>query len=89
MADGPKGGATALTRKPGPRGDPRDLGRGINLGLNTRLYFGDEDNAADPVLNLIEQDHRRRTLIAEKTADGVYRFDIRLQGDNETVFLDV
>ena len=65
------------------------VARGINLGLNTRLYFGDEDNAADPVLNLIEQDHRRRTLIAEKTADGVYRFDIRLQGDNETVFLDV
>ncbi|WP_108502729.1 protocatechuate 3,4-dioxygenase subunit alpha [Paracoccus indicus] len=65
------------------------VARGINLGLNTRLYFGDEDNSADPVLNLVEQDHRRRTLIAEKTADGVYRFDIRLQGDNETVFLDV
>ena len=32
---------------------------------------------------------RRRTLIAERTADGLYRFDIRLQGDNETVFLDV
>ncbi|OJH44404.1 protocatechuate 3,4-dioxygenase subunit alpha [Paracoccus sp. SM22M-07] len=65
------------------------VARGINLGLSTRLYFGDENNAADPVLNLIEQADRRQTLIAERTADGLYRFDIRLQGDNETVFLDV
>lgn len=64
------------------------VARGINIGLQTRMYFGDEDNAADPLLNLIEQPHRRQTLIA--TADGeVYRFDIHLQGENETVFLDV
>ena len=66
------------------------VARGINIGLNTRMYFGDEDaaNAADPVLNLIEQAHRRETLIAR--ADGTtYHFDIRLQGDGETVFLDV
>ena len=66
------------------------IARGINLGLNTRLYFSDEDaaNADDPVLNLIEQVHRRDTLIARKDGAG-YRFDIRLQGDTETVFLDV
>ena len=66
------------------------VARGINVGLNTRLYFGDEEeaNAADPVLNLVEQAHRRATLIAERTEDG-YRFDIRFQGDGETVFLDV
>jgi protocatechuate 3,4-dioxygenase, alpha subunit len=66
------------------------VARGINIGLNTRMYFGDEDaaNATDPVLNLIEQAHRRETLIAR--ADGTtYHFDIRLQGDGETVFLDV
>lgn len=66
------------------------VARGINIGLNTRLYFSDEEtaNAADPVLNLIEQAHRRETLIAQK--DGAaYRLDIHLQGDNETVFLDV
>ena len=66
------------------------VARGINIGLNTRMYFGDEDaaNAADPVLNLIEQAHRRETLIAR--ADGnSYHFDICLQGDGETVFLDV
>lgn len=69
------------------------VARGINLGLNTRMYFGDEDvaNAADPVLNLIEWESRRATLIARR-AEGdtpTYRFDIRLQGDDETVFFDI
>lgn len=65
------------------------VARGINIGLNTRMYFDDEDNSADPVLNLIEQANRRATLIAQKTAPGHYRFDIRLQGEGETVFLDI
>ncbi|THD82855.1 protocatechuate 3,4-dioxygenase subunit alpha [Aliigemmobacter aestuarii] len=65
------------------------VARGINIGLATRMYFDDEDNSADPVLALIEQVHRRGTLIARKTAPGLYRFDIRLQGEGETVFLDV
>lgn len=69
------------------------VARGINLGLNTRLYFGDEDaaNAADPVLAGLPED-RRATLIATRDLrDGrpVYRFDIRLQGAGETVFFDV
>ncbi|SFD40662.1 protocatechuate 3,4-dioxygenase alpha subunit [Bosea sp. CRIB-10] len=65
------------------------VSRGINIGLNTRMYFEDEDNAADPVLNLVEQESRRQTLIARRTAPGTYRFDIRLQGEGETVFMDV
>ena len=68
------------------------VARGINVGLNTRIYFEDEDNAADPVLNLIEHVDRRRTLIATRQmreGKPVYRFDIRLQGDGETVFLDI
>jgi protocatechuate 3,4-dioxygenase alpha subunit len=70
------------------------VARGINIGLSTRMYFDDEAeaNAADPVINLIEQVDRRATLLARREArDGkpVYRFDIRLQGDNETVFFDV
>lgn len=70
------------------------VARGINIGLNTRMYFGDETaaNAADPVLNLIEWEVRRKTLIAERSErDGrtVYRFDIRIQGEAETVFFDV
>lgn len=68
--------------------------RGINIGLQTRLYFDDEAeaNAADPVLRLIELPPRRETLIAKREErDGrvVYRFDIHLQGEGETVFLDV
>ena len=70
------------------------IARGINIGLNTRMYFSDEEaaNAADPVLNLIESEIRRRTLIAPREQRGtevVYRFDIYLQGDRETVFFDV
>jgi protocatechuate 3,4-dioxygenase alpha subunit len=65
------------------------VARGINIGLNTRLYFDDADNAADPVLNLIEQVQRRDTLLARRVKPGHYRFDIRLQGEGETVFLDI
>lgn len=93
------------TVKPGPvagrRGHPQAphlslwiVARGINVGLHTRLYFSDEAeaNAKDPVLNLIEAAHRRETLIAARREEGgaaVYRLDIRLQGEGETVFLDV
>ena len=70
------------------------VARGINIGLNTRMYFADEAeaNASDPVLNLIEQESRRNTLIAPREIrDGtaVYTFDIYLQGERETVFFDV
>lgn len=70
------------------------VARGINVGLNTRLYFSDESNAnaVDPVINLIEWENRRETLIAtrgERDGKPVYRFDIRLQGDGETVFFDI
>ena len=70
------------------------VARGINVGLNTRLYFSDEAeaNANDSVINLIECEARRATLIAQRDGAGgvpLYRFDIRLQGDNETVFFDV
>ena len=70
------------------------VARGINIGLQTRMYFGDETraNAEDPVLNLIENKARRDTLIAprgEKDGVVVYPFDIHLQGDRETVFFDL
>ncbi|MBB3950238.1 protocatechuate 3,4-dioxygenase subunit alpha [Aureimonas jatrophae] len=70
------------------------VARGINVGLHTRLYFSDEEeaNAADPLLNRIPEPDRRATLIAERSErDGLaaFRFDIRLQGERETVFLDM
>jgi len=68
--------------------------RGINIHLNTRLYFDDEAeaNAACPVLNAVESPARRETLIARREeVDGKirYRLDIRLQGEGETVFFDI
>jgi protocatechuate 3,4-dioxygenase alpha subunit len=70
------------------------VARGINIGLNTRMYFSDETeaNAKDPVLNLIEWEVRRKTLIARRSEENgqvVYRFDINLQGPEETVFFDI
>lgn len=67
------------------------VARGINIGLNTRMYFPEDEalHGADPVLNLIEQRHRVQTLIAKKLAPGHYRFDIVLQGERETVFMDI
>ena len=67
------------------------VARGINIGLQTRMFFPDEAgaNAQDPLLTRIEHQNRVSTLIAEKTGDGAYRFDIRLQGEGETIFFDV
>ena len=66
--------------------------RGMLLHAYTRLYFSDEAaaNAQDPVLSSVPSD-RRGTLIAQReTGPGtpVYRFDIHMQGDQETVFFD-
>lgn len=60
--------------------------RGLLRHLATRIYFPDEEaaNAADPVLQAVEPD-RRHTLVA-RDAGGVLHFDVRLQGDGETVF---
>ncbi|MGN6548684.1 MAG: protocatechuate 3,4-dioxygenase subunit alpha, partial [Pararhizobium sp.] len=66
------------------------VARGINLGLNTRMYFPDEEaaNAEDPILRRIEHRNRIPTLIGRRDGDTV-TFDIRLQGENETVFFDI
>ncbi len=65
------------------------VARGINIGLQTRMYFPEDDAAADPILARIEHRARVPTLIALKEGAGAYRFDIRLQGEGETVFLDM
>jgi len=64
--------------------------RGLLRHLPTRLYFPDEAEAndADPVLSSIEP-ARRATLVAVEEEDGALRFDVRLQGEAETVFFDV
>jgi protocatechuate 3,4-dioxygenase alpha subunit len=67
--------------------------RGLLSHVYTRIYFDDEAaaNAADPVLSSVEE-ARRSTLIARREAGPagtVYRFDIHMQGADETVFFDV
>jgi protocatechuate 3,4-dioxygenase alpha subunit len=61
--------------------------RGLLDRLVTRIYFPDEEaaNAADRVLSLVTDPRDRATLVARAEA-GVLRFDIHLQGDQETVF---
>jgi protocatechuate 3,4-dioxygenase, alpha subunit len=91
------------TVKPGAVAGPSDkpqaphivvciFSRGMLRQVYTRLYFSDEAaNGADAILNLVPAD-RRGTLIAHKQPGGViplYRFDIRVQGNNETVFFDI
>jgi protocatechuate 3,4-dioxygenase, alpha subunit len=87
------------TVKPGAIGDGQAphvnvvvFMRGLLVHAYTRLYFSDEAeaNAADPVLASVPDD-RRHTLIAARQDDSigvVYRFDIHMQGDDETVFFD-
>jgi protocatechuate 3,4-dioxygenase alpha subunit len=66
------------------------VARGINIGLHTRMYFPDEAaaNAEDPMLARIEHRDRVATLVAGQEGS-VYTFDVHLQGDKETVFLDI
>jgi protocatechuate 3,4-dioxygenase alpha subunit len=67
------------------------VARGINIGLHTRAYFAGEQeaNAEDPILSRVPDPARRQTLVASQTEPGQYSFDIRLQGENETVFFDI
>jgi len=60
----------------------------VGLAILTRIYFADEEkaNAADPLLAGIADPRARGTLLAAQAPDG-YRFDVCLQGPDETVFL--
>jgi protocatechuate 3,4-dioxygenase alpha subunit len=73
-----------------PHIDVSVFSRGLLQRLVTRLYFPDEPaaNAADPVLSSLSADDcARLTAVAQR--DGTLRFDIRLQGDDETPFFAV
>ncbi len=96
----PKNRFTFSTVKPGAVADGEAphinlvvFMRGLLSHVFTRVYFSDEEaaNAADPVLQSVPAE-RRDTLIAtreDSSAGVVYRFDIHMQGDRETVFFDV
>jgi protocatechuate 3,4-dioxygenase alpha subunit len=65
--------------------------RGMLVHAFTRIYFAGDSLDKDPTLALVEV-ARRRTLVAERTSESggrvVYRWDIHLQGEQETVFFD-
>ncbi len=97
----PAGEWGILTVKPGPTTGPDGsvqaphldvsvFARGLLKRAVTRIYFADEPaaNEPDPVLASVTDPSDRATLLAERTGDG-YRFDIRLQGQGETVFFFV
>jgi protocatechuate 3,4-dioxygenase alpha subunit len=86
-----------FTVKPGAPGDGQAphidvsvLARGLLDRVVTRIYFPDETdaNAVDPLLSSLAPE-RAATLVAQPVGEGELRFDIRLQGENETVFLQV
>ena len=86
---------TFTTVNPGPTEPGRApfitltvFARGLLNRLLTRIYLPEDTEALanDPLLGSLPED-RRRTLIAEREADGSLRFDLRLQGEGETVFL--
>jgi protocatechuate 3,4-dioxygenase alpha subunit len=98
---GHDGSFKVVTLKPGPLpfGDGRTeaphidvsvFSRGMLDRSVTRIYFPDETeaNEADPVLRVVPAS-RRATLIAVPYDDGLLRFDIHMQGPNETVFFDL
>jgi protocatechuate 3,4-dioxygenase alpha subunit len=93
------GGYAFTTVKPGAVDDPDGttlaphlsvlcFARGLLKPVLTRLYFSDEQEAndADPVLRAIPDEAERATLVATAAGPASYRFDIRLQGDGQTVF---
>jgi protocatechuate 3,4-dioxygenase, alpha subunit len=67
------------------------LARGLLKQLVTRIYFPDETeaNAADPLLRSIDDPALRSTLVAGRAGAGALVFDIHLQGEHQTAFLDV
>jgi protocatechuate 3,4-dioxygenase, alpha subunit len=93
-----------VTIKPGPvpgRGNALQAphinvavsARGMLIHLYTRIYFADEPlNAGDPLLSSIDDAKVRGTLVARPTGAGnppAWHFDIVLQGENETAFLEI
>ena len=103
VATGADGEFRLVTIKPGPvpgRGNAWQaphinvvvFARGLLRHLHTRIYFADDPrNEADPLLSSADDEKVRGTLLARKTEGEppVYRFDIVLQGGNETAFLDI
>ena len=99
VATGTDGGYVLRTARPGavqsarfgsttPHIHVHVFARGLLSHLTTRIYFPEDAHDEDPVLGCVPVE-RRSTLIAGRLDDGVYGFDIVLQGPRETAFLAV
>jgi protocatechuate 3,4-dioxygenase alpha subunit len=80
-------GAFQFTVAKTPHLDVLVFARGLLRHLATRMYFPDADLTDDPVMRAVEPE-RRHTLVASATEGGL-RFDIHLQGKDETVYFQL
>ena len=80
-------GAFHFTVRQAPHFDVLVFARGLLRHLATRLYLPEADLDGDSLLQMVEPE-RRHTLIASASEGGL-RFDIHLQGDHETVFIQL
>jgi protocatechuate 3,4-dioxygenase, alpha subunit len=80
-------GAFHFTVRTTPHLDVFVFARGLLRHLATRMYFPDADLTDDPVMRMVEPE-RRHTLLASATEGGL-RFDIHLQGKDETVYFQL
>ena len=62
--------------------------RGLNMTLNTRIYFESDELKNDPLLSIINN-HNVNSLISKQIKKNSYLFNIFLQGEEETIFLDI
>jgi protocatechuate 3,4-dioxygenase alpha subunit len=85
----PGPGETSDGTKLAPYYNVTVFARGLMKQAMTRIYLPEnaEENADDPILAMVGEE-RRQSLIAEPVDEHRRRFDIRLQGDGETVFFD-
>ena len=90
LETGADGGFRIETRMPGgerPHLEVSIFARGLLKPLRTRVYLAPEEEVRrDPALQPIAGSPRLATLVARAAGEGRYRWDVRLQGEGETVF---
>jgi protocatechuate 3,4-dioxygenase alpha subunit len=79
------------TTMPGGTGAPclevTILARGLLKALRTRVYLAPEANVrAEPLLATLAASPRIATLVARPAGPSEFHWDVRLQGEGETVF---